>query len=114
MAARLRLRPLPHRRGLQGGGGSMLQRAQPANKQPLMRSNLPVPLVPSFEHFDGTWQQSTARRHRGLLPLGSARLVLVALASSTSCTHLQHCARQSELPGQCRAPDRDVGTEVAQ
>ena len=43
-----------------------------------------------------------------------SRVVLVALASTTNCTHLQHCAWQSELPGQCKALDRTVGMEVAQ
>ena len=43
-------------------------------------------LLPRRAHaLDGAGQQTTARRHRGLLPAVSLRLVLVAQASTPSC-----------------------------
>ena len=43
-------------------------------------------LLPRRAHaLDGAGQQTTARRHRGLLPAGSLRLVLMAQASTPSC-----------------------------
>ena len=47
-------------------------------------------LLPRRAHaLDGAGRQTTARRHRGLPPAGSLRLVLMAQASTPSCLPLQ-------------------------
>ena len=59
----------------------------------------------------GTRQQTTARRHRGLLPAVSEPVVLVAGASTHSCTHQQalHAAVSATHPVQSTGKGHRVG-----
>ena len=77
--------------GLSGGAAApLLRRAGILMVSTSARTSKHWCLLPRRAHaLDGAGQQATARRHRGLLPAVSVRLVLVAQASTHSCTPQQ-------------------------
>ena len=77
--------PCP-RRGLCSGPRPPGSLEQSSMVSTIARTSQQWCLLPRRAHaLDGAGQQTTARRHRGLLPAVSLRLVLVAQASTPSC-----------------------------
>ena len=78
------------RRGLCSGTKASWLRRAILMVSSIARTSQQWCLLPRRAHaLDGAGQQTTARRHRGLLPAGSLRLVLMAQASTPSCLPLQ-------------------------